>query len=125
MSSAVVDLEGPPRRTTRCSRPAPPLTAIQRSRVSRRPRRELWRSAHGLQCDGGNMNPDMAEELLRYNTWANRRLFDAVARLDSDQFTRNLGGSFPSIQSTLTHIVWVEWLWVERWQGHSPKEVFL
>ena len=70
------------------------------------------------------MNLDMVEELLRYNTWANRRLFDAVARLDSGQFTRNVGGSYPSIQSTLTHIVWVEWLWVERWQGHSPKEVF-
>jgi uncharacterized damage-inducible protein DinB len=70
------------------------------------------------------MNLDMVEELLRYNTWANRRLFDAVVRLDSGKFTRNVGGSYPSIQSTLTHIVWVEWLWVERWQGHSPKEIF-
>jgi len=24
----------------------------------------------------------------------------------------------------LTHIVWAEWLWLERWQDRSPKQVF-
>ena len=71
------------------------------------------------------MDVDMAQELLRYNTWANKRLLDALAHLDSAQFTRTLGGSYPSVQATLTHIVWGEWLWVERWQGHSPMELFV
>jgi uncharacterized damage-inducible protein DinB len=70
------------------------------------------------------MNPEMAQELLRYNTWANARLLDAVAGLDSSQFTRDLGGSFPSVQATLTHVLWAEWLWLERWQDRSPMEVF-
>ena len=70
------------------------------------------------------MNPDTAQELLKYNTWANTRLLDAVARLDSSQFTRALGGSYPSVQATLTHIVWAEWVWLERWQDRSPKQVF-
>jgi|PlaIllAssembly_1097288.scaffolds.fasta_scaffold478002_2 uncharacterized damage-inducible protein DinB len=39
------------------------------------------------------MNPGTAQELLKYNTWANVRLLEAVARLDSTQFTRALGGS--------------------------------
>jgi uncharacterized damage-inducible protein DinB len=70
------------------------------------------------------MNLDMLRELLSYNTWANTKVLDAVARLDSDQFTRNVGGSYPSVQATLTHMVWAEWVWLERWLGRSPKEVF-
>ena len=39
-------------------------------------------------------------------------------------FTRTLGGSYPSVQATLTHMVWAEWLWLERWQDRSPKQLF-
>ncbi len=70
------------------------------------------------------MTLDTLRELLAYNTWANRRLLDAVARLDADGLTRVLGGSYPSVQATLTHILWAEWLWLERWQGKSPMELF-
>ncbi len=70
------------------------------------------------------MNLETARELLDYNSWANKRLLGAVARLDSDQFMRALGGSFGSLQGTLTHMLWAEWLWLERWQGHSPMDVF-
>lgn len=70
------------------------------------------------------MDLDTARELLRYNTWANTRVLDAVAALDPGQFTRALGGSYPSVQATLTHILWAEWLWLERWQGRSPQELF-
>jgi len=68
------------------------------------------------------MNLDSAKELLAYNTWANRQIVDAVARLEASRFSRNLGGSFPSVQATLTHRVWAEWLWLERWQDRSPKD---
>lgn len=70
------------------------------------------------------MEPVTAQELLRYNTWANKRVLDTVAVLDSGQFTRSLGGSYPSVQATLTHILWAEWVWLERWQGGSPQELF-
>ena len=70
------------------------------------------------------MTSEMAEEILQYNTWANRRLLEAVRRLDASQFTRTLGGSYGSVQATLVHILWGEWLWLERWRGHSPKELF-
>jgi uncharacterized damage-inducible protein DinB len=70
------------------------------------------------------MNLDTVRELLSYNTWANTRLLEAVARLDSKQFTLAVGGSYPSVQATLTHIVWAEWVWLERWLGRSPKELF-
>jgi len=70
------------------------------------------------------MEPVTARELLRYNAWANRRLLEAAAALDSERFKRHLGGSYPSVQATLTHILWGEWLWLERWQDRSPQELF-
>ena len=70
------------------------------------------------------MDLDTARELLEYNTWANRRTLATVARLRPDQFVQTLGGSFSSLQATLTHILWAEWLWLERWQGGSPTQAF-
>lgn len=58
--------------------------------------------------------------LYDYNSWANRRVLDACAELTPEQFTRNLGSSYPSVRDTLTHIMFVEWLWLERWHGRSP-----
>ena len=69
------------------------------------------------------MNLEMAHELLAYNTWANGQMLDAVSHLSVGQFSRELGGSYPSIQATLTHMLWAEWLWLERWQDHSPMEL--
>ena len=63
-------------------------------------------------------------ELYRYNRWANHRLLEAVAPLKPDEFTRNLGSSYPSIRDTLVHIVWAEWVWLQRWNGSSPRAVF-
>lgn len=70
------------------------------------------------------MTLEMAQELLSYNTWANRKMLEAVSRLGTPQFTRELGGSYPSVQATLAHMLWAEWLWLERWQDHSPMERF-
>ena len=70
------------------------------------------------------MDTKTVQELLNFNTWANAKLLDAVEGLDLTRFTRTLGGSFPSVQATLTHILWVEWLWLERWHGRSPQQVF-
>jgi uncharacterized damage-inducible protein DinB len=63
-------------------------------------------------------------ELFRYNTWANTQVLDTVECLGPRQLVRAVGGSYPSIQATLTHVVWAEWFWLERWQGRSPKQVF-
>jgi uncharacterized damage-inducible protein DinB len=59
---------------------------------------------------------------LKYDHWANHRLLDAVTQLDAEKYVRGMGSSFPSIRDTLVHMAWAEWLWLERWQGHSPRE---
>jgi uncharacterized damage-inducible protein DinB len=55
--------------------------------------------------------------LYRYNAWANHRLLDAVAPLPPDAFVHDLGNGSGSVRDTLTHIVWSEWIWLQRWNG--------
>lgn len=70
------------------------------------------------------MDVNAIQELYRYNRWANSRMFEAVSTLSGEQFVRDLGSSYPSVRDTLTHIVWGEWIWLERWKGVSPTLVF-
>ncbi|MBI2957060.1 MAG: DinB family protein [Acidobacteria bacterium] len=63
---------------------------------------------------------DTLRELYDYNWWARDRQLGACAALTPEQFLRPVGGSFPSLRDTLAHLVGVEWLYLERWQGRSP-----
>jgi len=66
------------------------------------------------------MNKQEIELLYRYNRWANATVLKAIARLNPDQLTKKLGGSFPSVLETLVHIMGAEWIWLMRWKGTSP-----
>jgi uncharacterized damage-inducible protein DinB len=59
-------------------------------------------------------------ELYVFNAWAQRRIFDALASLPTDQYLRDLKSSHGGIHGTLCHIVWAEQLWLSRWLG-APK----
>ena len=60
-------------------------------------------------------------ELFAYNYWARDRQNEACAALGQEQFQRPLSNSFSSVRDTLAHLVGVEWLWLERWCGRSPR----
>jgi uncharacterized damage-inducible protein DinB len=62
--------------------------------------------------------------LDRYNSWANDQVLDAVSPVAEADFIRDLKNSFGSLRDTLTHVVWAEWIWLERWKGVSPTLVF-
>jgi uncharacterized damage-inducible protein DinB len=63
-------------------------------------------------------------EQLRYNQWAVREYIKVLHQLDSAEFRGKLNSSFSSIHDTLGHMLWVEELWYERWQGHMVKKLF-
>lgn len=69
------------------------------------------------------MNLEDFRLLYDFNSWANHRVLDACAPLTDEQFTRNLGNSFPSVRDTLCHICGAEWIWLERWHGRSPSVI--
>jgi len=66
------------------------------------------------------MNLQELHTLVDYHYWARDRLLDAAERLTPEQFTRDLGNSFPSLRDTLVHLYGAEWIWCARWEGDSP-----
>jgi len=62
-------------------------------------------------------------ELFDYNAWANRTIFDTVARLPEEQYFRDLKSSYGGIHGTLCHIAWAEQLWLHRWVGKPNPTV--
>jgi uncharacterized damage-inducible protein DinB len=69
------------------------------------------------------MNPAEILELYEYNAWADRRALAAASALSKEQFVQPICSSFPSVRDTLGHILGVEWLWLERFQGRSPSAI--
>lgn len=66
------------------------------------------------------MDKETITLLFEYNAWANHRTEEACEGVSTAQFLQQAGGSFGSVRNTLSHIMDVEWLYHERWQGRSP-----
>ena len=71
------------------------------------------------------MTKDDIGLLYEYDRWANNRVFEACSALSTEQFTRDLGGSFSSLRDTLLHIFAGEWGWLQYWKQPSPDAAFL
>ena len=67
---------------------------------------------------------DTLADQIEYTCWANGLVVDAVEKLTAEQFVRPMGSSFASVRDTLVHAMWAEWVWLERWEGRSSREVF-
>jgi uncharacterized damage-inducible protein DinB len=59
-------------------------------------------------------------ELLEYHHWATSLTVGAVRALTPEQFTRDLGSSFPSVRDTLVHVFSADRTWLGRLEGQSP-----
>ncbi len=77
------------------------------------------------QCRTGDSMEQMSiiRDGVNHNYWARDRQLQVCASLTAEQFLRPIGGSFPSLRDTLAHMLAVEWLWLERWRGRSPKSL--
>ncbi|HMD31017.1 MAG TPA: DinB family protein [Candidatus Acidoferrales bacterium] len=69
------------------------------------------------------MTQDEIRSLFAFNAWANHRTLEACAALTPAQFIQAAPSSFPNVRDTLHHIMGVEWLYWERFQGRSPTEL--
>ena len=66
-----------------------------------------------------SMTVESLKSLFEYNYWANRKLFEVMAQLTSEQLIQNISGSYGSIRNTMVHILSAESGWLERCGG--PK----
>jgi uncharacterized damage-inducible protein DinB len=48
-------------------------------------------------------------------------MLDAASKLTPEQFVADLQSSHRSLRDTLAHVLAAEWIWLERWNGTSPK----
>jgi uncharacterized damage-inducible protein DinB len=56
--------------------------------------------------------------LFRYNQWANEQVLTAVSQVPVATFLHAVHPQPDgSIRGVLTHIVWSEWIWLQRWKG--------
>jgi uncharacterized damage-inducible protein DinB len=69
------------------------------------------------------MTQDEIRSLFAFNAWANHRTLEACSALTPAQFTAPAPSSFPTVRDTLHHIMGVEWLYLERFQGRSPTSL--
>ncbi len=59
--------------------------------------------------------------MCEYGYWANEKVFDVLRQLTPEEFTRQVAGSYGSVQSTMVHMMSAEWGWVYRCGGGEPR----
>ena len=69
------------------------------------------------------MNLSDIRHLFDYTEWANGLALDAAATLSDEHLRRDFQISHRSIFGTLLHMAGAEWIWLERWHGHSPPKM--
>lgn len=69
------------------------------------------------------MNLEYFYTLYNYNYWANARIFHAAENVTNEEFIAPTHNSHGSLRGTLVHTLMAEWMWLNRWQGVSPKAV--
>jgi uncharacterized damage-inducible protein DinB len=67
---------------------------------------------------------DQYRGFARYNSWMNRKVFEACARLDDATRKRDLGAYFGSIHGTLNHLVLADKAWMMRFTGDETRFAF-
>jgi uncharacterized damage-inducible protein DinB len=65
------------------------------------------------------------QTLYQYSAWTNGRALNTVAHLSPTQFVASRGASLGSARDTLVHMVGSQWLYLERWQGRSLREMLI
>lgn len=64
------------------------------------------------------MNPhEMFQEMARYNSWMNERLYEACADMSDDERKLDMKAFFRSIHGTLNHILLADRVWLGRLSG--------
>jgi uncharacterized damage-inducible protein DinB len=55
-----------------------------------------------------------------YNAWANRRLYDAAAKLSDADYRAERGAFFGSVHRTLNHLLVADRIWMHRFTEEGP-----
>src|SRR5436309_882752 len=65
------------------------------------------------------ITPQAARMLTRYNAWANKLIFDAVAGLPGDEATKERQSLFKNMVHTLNHNYVIDLIWQAHLEGRE------
>ncbi|WP_368187841.1 DinB family protein [Aestuariibius sp. HNIBRBA575] len=65
------------------------------------------------------ITPEYCVTMASYNAWQNNLLCGAVDELSAEELKADRGAFFGSIWATLNHLIWVDHLWISRFDGGS------
>lgn len=71
------------------------------------------------------MNTKDIQLLYKYNSWANARILNAAAKVMQEQFIAPASHPHNDLRHALTHTLFAEWIWRNRWMGQSQPAPFL
>ena len=63
--------------------------------------------------------------MAAYNTWAHDRVYTVSEQLDPEDFSRDTGAFFRSMQGTLNHLLVADRIWMRRFTGEGPNHTRL
>jgi uncharacterized damage-inducible protein DinB len=63
------------------------------------------------------------KRLFDYNRWANVAIFEALAGIPADAYSRDLQSSHGGLHGTLSHLVGAEKIWLSRWVGRPEPRL--
>lgn len=66
------------------------------------------------------MDMDTIQFLYRYNQWANTRILDTASQLSHEEYLSQGAHPHRYLHGVLTHILFAEWIWRNRWMGVFP-----
>ena len=61
--------------------------------------------------------------MVAYNSYMNREVYAAAARLDDEARTMDRGSFWCSIHGTLSHLAWADQMWMSRFDGWDKPNV--
>lgn len=67
------------------------------------------------------MNKQDIQFLFHYNQWSTKKIMDAASHLTQAQFLAPADFPQGGLRGTLTHALFAEWIWRNRWEGTSPS----
>jgi uncharacterized damage-inducible protein DinB len=70
------------------------------------------------------MNKQDILTLYKYNQWANGKILEAAHNVTQEQYLAEASFPHGGLRSTLTHLLFAEWIWRNRWEGNSPASRF-
>jgi len=55
--------------------------------------------------------------LVDYHIWAHTKVLNQLQTATTEEWNKNLGGSFPSLHELCKHLISADYRWLQRWKG--------